>query len=90
MTPATIEVHIDEVVLRGFAPVDRDAVAAAIEATLARLLDVGTADWAGAAGARPHLDAGELALGEGSADEVGAAIARALHSSLGALAGGGA
>lgn len=84
MTRPNIEVHIDEVVLHGFAPGDRAGIGDALERELGRLLaerglavpvaDVGVA----------RVDAGPIDRGGG-----GGAIARSIHGALGQVVGGG-
>jgi hypothetical protein len=90
MRPAVIEVHIDELVLRGVAPVDRAALAATLEAELGRLLQATDGrDWASASGARPSLDGGSVEVGADAGD-LGTQLAATLHATLAALTGGGA
>jgi hypothetical protein len=84
MRPGAIELHIEELVLRGFGPLDRPAIAAAVEAELGRLLL--TSDlryWHVAAGSRPSVDGGEFVLeGAASTTALGSSIAAAVHTSL--------
>jgi len=80
----TFELHIDEVMLRGFSPGDRRRIGDALERELHRLL---------AEGALPdrlsgdvhvaELDGGRLDLSPGArGEEVGAMIARAVYGGL--------
>jgi hypothetical protein len=88
---AALDLRIDELVLHGFAPSDRHALAAAIERELARLFREG--------GVPPtlldrgqgerildsyRLDAGSFAVPhDAPADAVGMQVARAIHRGLG-------
>jgi hypothetical protein len=85
----TIEVHIEELVLRGFPGVDRYEVAAAVERELERLMLASEGGaWEQAAGSRPSLDGGQVELARtGDASVLGEAIGAALHRSLGDLGG---
>lgn len=92
MTRPVIELHIEELVLRGFESVDRRAVAAAVEAELGRLLlaSEGTS-WASAGGSRPSLRAGEVTLAaDADATALGTGVAAMLYRALEAAARGGA
>ena len=81
-----IEIHIDELVLEGVSPGDRQAVAEAAARELARL----TAEWGlppaeASRRAVDRVDAGTLQLGlSAQPGALGAEIARALHENLGA------
>ena len=85
MRPKEIELHIEELVLEGFAHADRHRVADAIEGELTRLLAAhGLPPALTAArleGAR--LDAGTVRLKQGGAPRAaGKEIARAIHGGL--------
>lgn len=91
MTPRpTIDLRIDELVLEGFAPDARLRIGAAVERELARLLaeaplSRAVASHDGAA----RLDGGALHAAPGaSPEQVGAAVARAVHGGLTATKGG--
>jgi len=78
--PRTVELHVEELVLHGFAPGDRDAVAAAVERELTRLLarDGPPAAW-GQDLAVERLDAGSFRHApEGGPRRAGAEVARAV------------
>lgn len=87
MRRPNINLHIEELVLHGFAPNDRYAIAEAVERELSRLL---AADFAGdlphalaTNSGRPRVDAGSFPLGLGAkADYVGAQIAGTVHGGL--------
>ena len=82
MKPSRIELDIEELVLIGFDPRDRYAIAEAMQRELmARLASDGLSPaWSGADGARV-LDAGSVALPARAAPaETGAAIARGISS----------
>ena len=82
--PHTVELHIEELVLHGFAPRDRYSLADAVERTLVRLFaerGVPPSLINGVEVAR--LDAGAFRLaGDSGADAVGARIAEALYGGL--------
>jgi hypothetical protein len=79
-----IEVHIDELVLHGFAPADRRGIGDALEAELGRLL-------AARGLAVPAADVGVARIDAGAVDRGGggAAIAGAVYGALGQAAGEG-
>lgn len=75
-----VELHVDELVLHGFAPRDRAAIGEALRTELARLIgEHGVpAGLAGADGAA-RLDGGSFRAATGQRPaEVGAAVARAV------------
>jgi len=83
-----IKLHIDELVLHGFAPGDRYAIAAAVERELAQLF---TADQGPAALSHsltgnsdvPRLPAGSFQVAFGAnAGSIGVQIAQAIHGGL--------
>jgi hypothetical protein len=82
--PARIELHIDELVLHGFAPGDRHAIGDAVQHELTRLLaEQGLAPSAVANHERAHVNAGEFHVAPASkAPAVGAQVARAVHGGL--------
>jgi hypothetical protein len=81
MRPANVNVHIEELVLHGFAPGDRHRVATALQAELTRLLAETGAPPAWSRNAEiPRLDAGAIDAAPSSRPEtVGAHAARAIH-----------
>ena len=84
MKPARIELHIEELVLHGFAPGDRHAIGDAVERELTRLFaEQGLASSAMASGERAHVNAGEFHVAPASkAPAVGAQVAKAVHGGL--------
>lgn len=84
--PPVIELHIEELVLRGVSDVDREALQTAVEEELGRLLTVDDAPWAAAAGSRPSLTGGEIGLTAGDPQLLGQRLAAAVHGALSGLA----
>jgi hypothetical protein len=88
MKPGNFKLHIEELVLHGFAPDDRQAIAAAVERELTGLLATrfsaqGAADSLTRDGLHPRLDGGAFQVSAGArADSIGAQIARAVHGGL--------
>ncbi|MFT3769511.1 MAG: hypothetical protein QM820_29080 [Minicystis sp.] len=85
MTPRpSVDLHIDELVLDGFAPEGRRRIGDALERELMRLLQeqplsAGIAAHDGMA----RLDAGTFTADPGaSPEQIGAAVARAVHGGL--------
>ena len=85
MRPANVELHIEELVLHGFAPGDRHRIADAVGRELARLF----AERGVPANflnnfESPRLDAGSFNFAPASTPEtVGAEVARALYGGFG-------
>lgn len=81
---ANVELHIDELVLRGLPSWQRDRIAAAVEAELQRLLDEGGLPTMLAAGGTvPEVAVDDLQLAASAKTEVvGAQIAGSIYSSL--------
>uniref|UniRef100_A0A7V4G691 Uncharacterized protein n=1 Tax=Desulfobacca acetoxidans TaxID=60893 RepID=A0A7V4G691_9BACT len=79
-----LTVHIDTLVLQGFAPAQANAVARSLERELARLLAQGERPFAPAyAGDIPRLDGGRISLAhDASPRAIGAQLARALYGGL--------
>jgi hypothetical protein len=83
-----INLHIDELVLRGFAAGDRYAIADAVQGELSRLLAAQTAGGfippALTNGAdQPRLDAGSVQLtADAKANSIGVQIAQAVHGGI--------
>lgn len=84
MRPTNVELHIEELVLHGFAPADRHRVGEAVERELARLLAEEGVPAALAKGFdAQHLDAGSFHVAADSrAEAVGAQVARAVYGGL--------
>ena len=80
-----VRVHIQELVLDGFAPGDRYRIGEVVERELARLLaERGLPTVLMAGGATPERDAGSVELGQaGGAETVGARVAGAVYEGLG-------
>ena len=84
MKPGNIELHIEELVLNGFGPVDRYRIGVAVEVELARLFAEQSVPPSLAQGGDiPRLDGGRFEVGPGSgAEEIGTHVARALYGGL--------
>ena len=78
-TPAAVELHIEELVLHGFASGDRYRIAEAVQSELTRLLaEQGASPASDVAVAR--LDGGVFEVSPGSKPEaVGRQVAQAIH-----------
>ena len=83
----SIELHIEELVLHGFAPGDRHRIGDAVERELIRLLEGrGLVTPFETAMAMERIDAGSVSVRPGAPVEtVGRETARALHRGLGAF-----
>ncbi len=79
-----VKVHIEELVLHGFAPADRARIATAVEDELARL--IGEGGWPGVRGnpvTRDRIDGGAFKVKPGTKPQAaGTEIARAVFQSL--------
>jgi hypothetical protein len=85
MTPFDLELHVDEMVLEGVDPAHRETVANAMRAELAALLARGGVRADLLRGGALRLEGGSLTVEPGLAPaELGARIARAVHSGMGA------
>lgn len=84
MTRPSIELHIEELVLEGFAPSERYSVADAVERELTHLLAAGGVAHTLAAGeSRASVDAGTARLAPGGGGRAaGSEIARAIYGGL--------
>jgi len=86
--PESVELHIDELVLHGFAAGDRYGIAEAVELELSRLLVAqfavqGVPRSFAKSSEQPRLDAGAFNVApQSSADAVGSQIAHAVHGGL--------
>lgn len=87
LAPAQVELHIEELVLHGFPPGDRYAIADAVERELTRLLGgVGAVELARKSMQVVQLDAGSFKVAPGSRSAtVGAQVAQALYGNLASL-----
>ena len=81
---SAIELHIDELVLHGFAASERHAIGAAVERELARLIGgQGLTPAIERSGTRGRVDGGAFDLAAGApADAVGTQIAQAIYAGL--------
>lgn len=79
MSPGRIEIDIDEVVLHGFGPVDREAVGLAMQAGLAALIEGSGLDDPPESGLELEtVDGGRIVLAAGpDARGIGAGVAQA-------------
>ena len=84
MRPANLELHIEELVLRDFAPGDRYRIGEAVECELARLFDEQGVPPSLARGSGiERLDVGAFGVAHGSKSEaVGAQAAQAIYEGL--------
>ena len=82
--PAAVELHIEELVLHGFAPGDRLRIARAVERELAQLLaGRGAPEWLAQGGEIAQLDGGEFTVRQDSRPEqIGAQVAQAVVGGL--------
>ncbi len=80
----TLVLHIDELVLEGFGPMDRDALADALRHELARLLaEGGRPPSIDSAAAVPRLDAGAFtAAPDAGPTTLGTDVARAIYGGM--------
>jgi hypothetical protein len=85
MKPENVELHIEELVLRGFAPGDRYRIGDAMERELARLLaERGTPPSLARGSGIERLDGGAFEVAHGSKSEaVGVQVAQAIYGGLG-------
>lgn len=81
---SAIELHIEELILHGFAPGDRARIGAALEGELARLLaERGLPEGLAQGGTIDQLDGGSCEVARGAAPEaVGAQLAHAVYGGL--------
>lgn len=84
MRHAGIELHIEELVLHGFAPGDRHRIGDAVERELAQLFaERGVPPHFETGFESPRLDAGSFNYAPGSsAEAIGAEVAHALYGGL--------
>ena len=79
-----VEIHIEELILHGFHPADRQRIGEALEQELVRLASTqGISDGFSDDVHIPLLDGGSFQMGTGGRPETaGAGIARSLHRSI--------
>jgi hypothetical protein len=83
VTAARVEFVIDELVLHGFAPADRYAIAQALSAELQQLAASGGAAALARIGTLPSLSTAAVNLKPGARPAaVGAQVARAVHAGM--------
>lgn len=81
--PRSVELHIEELVLHGFAPGDRYRIGEAVERELFRLMTERGVPPSLAGGDASILDAGEFIVERNSApEEIGLQVARAVYGGL--------
>lgn len=85
MTRYNLELHIDELVLHGFAPGDRRSISEAVQRELARLFtEQGIHPSLGQNHEIERLDGGEFHVQPGAkAGAIGAHVAQAIYGGLG-------
>ena len=84
MKPENLELHIEELVLRGFAPGERYRIGEAVKRELARLFDEQGVPPSLAQGSEvERLDGGAFEVSRGSRSEaVGVQVAQAIYGGL--------
>jgi hypothetical protein len=84
MRPANVELHIEELVLHGFAPGDRYRIGEAVERELQRLFaEQGAPPSLAQGGDRDYLDGGTFESPRAArAGEIGARVAQNLYGGL--------
>jgi hypothetical protein len=84
MTPWNIELHIEELVLRGFAAKDRYAIGEAVQRELQRLFaEQGVPHSLAQGYEQAQLDAGAFNVKAGAkADEIGTQVAQSIYGGL--------
>lgn len=83
-SPQSLELHIDELILHGFAPSDRVDIRDAVQRELARLLtEQGVPRGLAQDGEISSLDGGSFDVAPGSrAESIGAQVAQAVYGGL--------
>ena len=83
-TRPNVDLHIERLVLDGFAGLDRAALGAAVEAELTRLVAAhGVSPGLAGGGHTPHVDGGRISSGPGaSAAALGVQVAQAVYRGL--------
>jgi hypothetical protein len=84
MKPMNVELHIEELVLHGFAPGDRYRIGEAVERELQRLLaEQGAAQLPGNNVELARIDAGQFNMSPNAKSEtIGAQVAQAIYSGM--------
>ena len=84
MKPGEVELHIQELILDGFAPGNRHCIEAVVEAELARLFAEGDVPPSLTNGGEmDHLDGGAFEIApDATAGVIGAQVAQALYEGL--------
>ena len=84
MKPANVELHIEELILHGFAPADRYRIGASIERELARLFSASDVPPSFAQNIEvDRLDGGAFQVAPGArAETIGAQVAQAVYGEL--------
>lgn len=84
MKPVNVELHIEELVLQGFAPGDHDRIGAAVERELTRLLaGQSVPGWLTRGGEIARLDAGAFEMrSDSSAETIGGQVAQAVYRGI--------
>jgi hypothetical protein len=84
LKPRSVSLHIEELVLDGFAGKDRFAIAEAVERELTRLIEErGLGSMTAAPASLPRLDGGAFQVARGaSAKGMGTQLAEAIHRPL--------
>ena len=84
MKPMNVELHIEELMLHGFAPGDRHRIGEAVERELQRLLaEQGAPDLLNGSVELERIDAGSFNLDENAKSAtIGAQVAEAIYSGL--------
>jgi hypothetical protein len=80
----SVELHIEELVLHGFAPGDRYQIGDTVQNELTRLFaEQGAPGWLSQGGEVERLDGGTFGMAPGSkAETVGAQVAQAVYTGL--------
>jgi hypothetical protein len=79
---AAIEVHVEELILEGFPPMDRQQVGEAVRREVLRLLEEGLPAGLAAGRAIDRVDAGWFEPPSMHPAAIGTALARAVHQGL--------
>lgn len=84
MKPVKLELHIEELILEGFAPESRHLIARAVEGELSRLFaEQGIPSWMSEGGEVARLDGGAFQSAPGSRPQAtGVEIAQAVYGRL--------
>jgi hypothetical protein len=84
MMPADVELHIEELVLHGFAPGDHHRLGEAVQRELARLLaEQGVPPGLAQGGEMERLDGGGFRIeATGKPEAIGAGVAQAVYGGL--------